>query len=89
MKLGDGKCECKSWETIAGPRVWVLVLMMGGQMDEVNGRCAEAQEGGRKQGQGQCRTAVKKEDYDSTKNSTKTSEKNRSSIWIYLKNLVP
>ena len=50
-------------------------------MDEANGRCAEDLK--RKQGQGQCRIAVKKEDHG----GTKTSEKNRSSIWIFLKKI--
>ena len=41
MELGDGKCEYRSWETIAGHGAWVVALMMGGQLDEANRRCGE------------------------------------------------
>ena len=41
VELGDGNCEYRSYETIAGRGSWVLALMMGGQLDEANRRCAE------------------------------------------------
>ena len=41
MELGDGICEYRSWETIAGHGAWVVALMMGGQLDEANRRCGE------------------------------------------------
>lgn len=41
VELGDGKCEYRSYETMAGPGAWVLALVMGGQLDEANRRCAE------------------------------------------------
>ena len=41
VELGDGKCEYRNWETIAGPGTWVVALMMGGQSDEANRRCGE------------------------------------------------
>ena len=40
VEVGDGKCEYRSWETMAGLGAWVLGLMMGGQLDEANRRCA-------------------------------------------------
>lgn len=41
VELGDGKCEYRSFETMAGPGAWVVAWMMGGQLDEANRRCAE------------------------------------------------
>lgn len=41
MELGDGMCEYRSWETMAGPGPWVVSYKLGGQLDEVNKRCPE------------------------------------------------
>ena len=41
VDLNDGKSECRSWETIAGPGAWVVALMMGGRLDEADRRCRE------------------------------------------------
>ena len=41
VDLGDGTCQYRSWETIAGPSAWMVALMMGGQSDDANRRCGE------------------------------------------------
>lgn len=41
VDMGDGKCQYRSWETIAGPGAWMVALMMGGQLDNANRRCGE------------------------------------------------
>lgn len=39
VDLGGGKCEYRTWETMAGPGATVVSWMMGGKLDEANERC--------------------------------------------------
>lgn len=41
VELEGGRCEFRSYETMAGPGAWVVAWMMGGQLDEANRRCAD------------------------------------------------